>query len=323
MERALGAGVILAMLGGCSTPSAPPPPAGTTAVVVGVQSEPLAGGIDVVQIVTSVGGMPRSDERLDVARLPHEVKLVPPAPGDTAAGIEVNVSGFATSVGPAPLLLRTAETSFVPGQTRLLRVLVQGSCLLGLPGLSGAPMCVAPQTCLNGTCQDDRVDPQSLEPYTTDWAVNTPDYCKPLNPGPPAVQVGTGQTDYLPLTDGQTIQAELGPQGGHHVWIAVRQQNLKATGSTTTITSAQPGGGTPGPKAAFVFTFNPDQGGFCKLYGLRYQLDLDGADYHLFLGKPLDVTVVVADPSGATGTGVAHVNIAPTLLCPTGSDGGC
>ncbi len=47
----------------------------------------------------------------------------------------------------------------------------------------------------------------------------------------------------------------------------------------------------------------------------------DGPDYHEFLGKPLDVTVTITDASGATGSGVAHLNIDPQLLCPTGIAG--
>jgi hypothetical protein len=171
------------------------------------------------------------------------------------------------------------------------------------------------------------VAPQNLEPYAANWPENAPDVCKPIDAGAPIVQVGTGQTDYLPVISGQTVQMEQGPQGGHHVWIAVRQQNLSQAGSTTTITSVQPSTGVAGPKLAFVFNFAQDQGAFCKLAGLRYQLDIDGADYHQFLGQPLDVTVTIADPAGATGTGTAHLQISPTLLCATGlnaaPDGGC
>jgi len=144
-----------------------------------------------------------------------------------------------------------------------------------------------------------------------------PDICKPANAGPPVVQVGTGETDYLPLTAGQTVQMEAGPQGGHHIWIATRQRNLTQRGTTTTITSTQPGSGLVGPRMSFVFDFEPDEGNFCKLYGLRYQVDVDGADYHQFLGKPLDLTVTLKDPSGAVGVGTALVNIDPTLLCPS------
>jgi hypothetical protein len=221
--------------------------------------------------------------------------------------------------------VRTAETTFLPGRTMLLRVQLEGKCLLGLPGgPPGAPSCVAPQTCVAGSCQDDHAAAQNLEPYASNWAVNTPDTCKPAHAGSPVVQVGTGQSDYLPLADGETIQAEQGPQGGHHVWVAVRQDNLKQSGSTTTITSIQPSTGLTGPRTAFVFTFDPDQGGFCKLAGLRYQLDVDGTDYHRFLGQPLDITVTITDASGASGTGVAHVQVAPTILCASGMvDSGC
>ena len=295
-------------------------------MVVGVQAEPLGGAIGTLHVVTTLGGQPATDETIGPSALPHEVKLLPPG-GDATAPIAVEVDGYQSSTwtpgsSEPPVLVRTAETSFVPDQTLLLRVLLQGQCLLALPGgPPGAPTCTPPMTCIGGKCQNDTVAPAGLEPYTPGWAGDLPDVCKPSNAGLPVVQVGTGQTDYLPLTDGQTVQAEQGPQGGHHIWIAVRQQNVKQAGSTTTITSVQPGTNLAGPRMAFVFTFLPDQGNFCKLSGLRYQLDLDGTDYHLFLGQPLDVTVVIADGAGATGTGVAHINVAPTILCPSGTPG--
>jgi hypothetical protein len=107
------------------------------------------------------------------------------------------------------------------------------------------------------------------------------------------------------------------------VWIAVRQKNLKQSGSPTTITSVQPTTGLVGPKTAYVFTFEQDQGGYCKLAGLRYRLDADGTDVHRFLGAPLDITVAIADATGANGTSVAHVQIGPTILCASGMMGGC
>ncbi|HEY5242310.1 MAG TPA: hypothetical protein VIJ22_12615 [Polyangiaceae bacterium] len=314
----------IALLGflACSPSSSSP----QTAVVVGIQSQPLAGAIATLHVVTTLGGAPNTDETIPPTALPHEVRVTP-AGGDTTATIGVEVDGYESAtwmVGSSdpPLLVRTAETSFVVGQTELLRVLLQGDCLRALPGgPPGAPTCTAPQTCVEGVCASDVVAPSSLEPYTPGWATDVADVCKPANAGPPVVQVGTGQSDYLPLTDGETVQAEQGPQGGHHIWIAVRQRNLAQQGSTTTITSVQPGTNLAGPRMAFVFTFDQDEGDFCKLFGLRYQLDLDGTDYHLFLGQPLDVTVVIADPTGASGTGTAHIQIAPTLLCPSGIPG--
>jgi hypothetical protein len=94
--------------------------------------------------------------------------------------------------------------------------------------------------------------------------------------------------------------------------------NLKRSGTTSTITSQQ-SGGIAGPKTAFIFTFDPDEGGYCKLAGLRYQLDSGGIDYHQFLGKPLDVTVTLQDPSGTSSSGTAHINIDPKILCPQGT----
>ena len=49
--------------------------------------------------------------------------------------------------------------------------------------------------------------------------------------------LGTGQTDFSPLNDGQTLQLERGPQGGHHIWIAARMKNLRQSGSRTTLTA--------------------------------------------------------------------------------------
>ncbi|MEO8797858.1 MAG: hypothetical protein ABI551_08235, partial [Polyangiaceae bacterium] len=125
-----------------------------------------------------------------------------------------------------------------------------------------------------------------------------------------------GQSYYLPLTEGQTLQAEAGPQGGHHIWIAARMKNLKQSGSTTKIAGVQPGSGATIPPTTLAFTYAPDEGGFCKLYGIRYQLDNEGVDYKQFLGKPLDVNVTVTDPTGATVTSTAHIRVAPTLLNP-------
>ena len=314
----------------CS-PGSPAPSPPPTEVIVGVQSEQLSGAVGTVHVTATVGGETKDDEVLAPSSLPHEVPLVAPD-GDASAPIDVRVEGYAQTgwtvgSGGSPVLVRTAETQFVPGETRLLRVVLQGSCLLGLPGgPPGAPTCSSPQTCINGACQDDNVAPQGLEPYVANWPANAPDICKPAGAGAPVVQVGTGQTDYLPVTSGQTSRWSKARRG-HHVWIAVRQENLKQVGSTTTITSVQPSTGTIGSKLAFVFTFERDQGGFCKLAGLRYQLDIDGADYHQFLGQPLDVTVTITDAAGETGSGVAHLNISPTLLCATGleagPDGGC
>ena len=183
-----------------------------------------------------------------------------------------------------------------------------------VPGPLSGPVCAAPSTCIMGICQVSAVPPAALETYATNWTTNAPDRCKPVNGGPPALQVGTGQSYYRPMAPGQTLQAEAGPQGGHHIWIATRMKNLKQAGSTTKIVGVQPDTHVAIPPTTLAFTYAPDEGNFCKLYGIRYQLDNEGIDYKQFLGKPLDVTVTVTDPAGATVSTTARVQIAPTVI---------
>ena len=115
------------------------------------------------------------------------------------------------------------------------------------------------------------------------------------------VTIGWGQGDYLPLTDLQTLDVEAGPQGGHHIWLAIQMKNLLGSGSRTTLEAVSPSTGTAISPFDVIFTYKPSEGGYCKLYGLRYQLDLDGVDYVPLLGKELDVTATVVDSSGDSG----------------------
>jgi hypothetical protein len=255
---------------------------------------------------------------------PWEARLV--AGTDPRAAVDVAIDAFGNVGGPStPLVTRLASTHFVPGREQLVRIQLESRCVVypntkrprgSAPGPLSGPTCRAPATCIRGTCQSDVVPISNLELYTPGWPANVPDVCKPRNPGPPAVQIGTGQTGYVPLAAGQTLQAEAGPQGGHHIWIAVRMKNMKQAGSTTQVSAVQPATGTPIPPSSFAFTFDPDEGGYCKLYGLRYQLDNGGIDYTQFLGKPLDVKTTVVDAIGQTASSTARIQIAPTLLNP-------
>ncbi len=330
MRTALVFGIAAAasiVVGACTTHNGGGGGGSTTAIVVGLSSEDMGATLGTIHVVTTVNGVVATDDAIDPVKTPKwypkEFKITPPA-GATTGTVEVKVDGFleenaGSTQNPLAMIHRVATADFVPNQTLLLRVTLQSQCLLGLPGGGGpgvgGPVCSAPTTCISGSCQTTAAQ---LEPYTATWATDAPDICKPAGAGAPQVYVGTGQTDYLPLTDGQTLQAEMGPQGGHHIWIATRMHNLKQAGSTTTITATQPGTGIVVPSTAYVFTFDRDEGGFCKLFGLRFQLDANGADYKPLLGKPLDVTVTIKDPTGTIGIATAHVNINPTILCPGG-----
>jgi len=229
------------------------------------------------------------------------------------------------TAGAAPLFTRLSSTHFVPGRTALLRIPLESRCIVypvgargngKVPGPLSGPTCTAPGTCISGTCQLSDVPVSRLEPYVPQWPGNAPDRCKSPNGGPPSLQIGTGQSYYLPLAKDQVLQAEAGAQGGHHIWIATRMKNLKQAGTTTKITGVQPDTGTRIPPTTLAFTYAPDEGGYCKLYGIRYQLDNEGIDYKQFLGKPLDIVVTTTDTTGVTVTATTRVQIAPTLVNP-------
>jgi hypothetical protein len=286
-------------MGGC--PSA----AQDHELCVGVQAEMFT-GIDNVRITTTTPEGPKT-ETVTFAQLPHET-WAHSLRDDPELSVKVEGLDSANNV----VMVRTARapmpiTSPVPS---LLRIRLSALCFP-----PGGPTCTAPeQTCIAGRCQDDHLLPSDLETYTPQWATDVPDICRPANAGPPEVIVGTGQTDYLPLMTGQVVQAEKGPQGGHHLYIALRQKNLHRSGSTTTITAVRPDTMVDIPPTAFVFTFDQDEGGYCKLYGLRYQLDNGGIDYTQFLDQDLDITVTVRDSSGTVGKGTVRVHVSPTII---------
>jgi hypothetical protein len=321
---------LASMLGVAACKHAPPPPPDpTTQLVVGVQSDPMGGVVSALHVVIKVGGEVFDDE---VVKPPHGSKVGFPQPWEKAipagaksdAQVDVTIDAIGDP-SAAPLFTRRASTHFVPKKNALLRVQLESRCIVypvvaradsKVPGPLSGPTCTAPASCVSGTCQLPNVPPQMLETYAPNWPTNAPDRCKPRDGGPPSLQVGTGQSYYVPLKPDQTLQAEAGPQGGHHIWIATRMKNLKQTGSVTRVSGVQPGTGLTIPPTTLAFTYAPDEGSYCKLYGIRYQLDNEGIDYKPFLGKPLDVTVTVTDPSGASATTTQRVQIAPTLLNP-------
>ena len=301
-----------------------------TVLVVGVQSEPMGGVVSAVHIVVRVAGAVVVDE---MVKPPRGSKVGFPQPweknisgdGKGNAKVDVEVEAIGDPNAAAPLLKRLSSTQFVPGKVTLLRVPLESRCVVypvvdrgnsKVPGPLSGPTCPAPSTCIQGVCQSPVVSPSELEPYAANWITNAPDRCKPRGAGDPALQVGTGQSHYLALSDGQTLQAEAGPQGGHHIWIATRMKNMKQSGSITRVAGVQPETGTVIAPTTLAFTYSPDEGGFCKLAGIRYQLDNEGIDYKQFLGKPLDVSVTVTDRAGTTTTTTKRVQIAPTLINP-------
>ena len=313
---------VMGVVNGCSTSSGGG--GGDTVVVVGIQGEEVTASIQTVHYTVKVPGQPDIDKTVDVGKLPIEEPIT--AVGDTTGQIDVKVDGLIGS-GQTVAIERLASTHFVAQKKMLLRVRLEARCEADLTrGAPTLPPCVAPQTCIGAVCADSTVPITALEPYSPNWPPNAPDICKPAGHGAPTVTLGTGQQDFLPITDGETVNLEKGPQGGHHIWTAIRMRNLKQSGSTTTVSAVQPGTGLTVPSTGVVFTYSPDEGGYCKLFGITFRLDSpdDLAYFKNFLGKPLDMTVVVKDAAGDTATASAHVNVAPLLVClPSDTDPLC
>jgi hypothetical protein len=306
-------------------------PSAEASLVVGVQADDFGGLVDAVHITATVDGKPFAEETLKVgaspAALPKELLLT----GATGARAEITVEATTTQAPGTPVVVRRAAARLVPDAKKLLRMQLESRCVtFGAPGgsLAPAPTCDAPQTCSAGRCVSEDVPFDQLENYDPSWASAPPDICRPANHGAPELALGTGQTDFTPLADGQTLQLERGPQGGHHIWIAARMKNLRQSGSRTTLTArvVSDPSITIAP-AGYVFTFDRDEGNYCKLWGLRFQLDSGASDlgqtYKQFLGKQLEVTVEVIDSTNARATSTKVIQIADKLLCPDGTTTSC
>lgn len=288
--------------------------AATGSLVIGVLTD-LRPGVDIgsLHVVMRAAGK-TLDERTYAAGakyplvFPVELPFLD-LPGGTP--VEAQIEAFGQTDTTHPLVTRTATTEILAGEDLLLRVALDARCV-AIPG-GTAPTCTAPQTCVAGACQDDHIDPHKLKPYTPGWYQGSNDPCKPASAGAPVVIVGEGQGDYLPMMDGETAQVEAGPQGGHHIWVALRAKNLTQSGSVTNVTGHFPDLGYDVGPYAVIFTLEPDEGGYCKLYGLRFQLDTEHPIEEM-LGHALELAVKVTDADGDLGAGELRVVLSEDFI---------
>jgi hypothetical protein len=291
---------------------------GDARLVVGVEAQPaIVSRIGKVHYAVKVGGTSLVEKdivpKTGTSPFPLEIDLA----SDPGQGAEILIEAFSAgpndTVASTPMLVRRSRAPFVAGAPQLVRLRLESSCLTGTPGFKG-PACPPSQSCASGRCIDPTLLPEDLETYAKDWAKNRPDACKPAHAGDPAVTLGTGQTDYVSIADGETLTPEKGPQGGHHLWISVRTKNLKQTGSTVIVSAEQPKTGLKVPPTTFVFPLEPADPGYCKLYGLRLQLDNASVPVQSFLGHPLDVKLSVSDADGKSAETSNHVNVAANTI---------
>lgn len=293
--------LFFALLGVASCGSEAEPPT-TGDVIVGVTTD-LRVGVDItaLRVVATQGGTVVDDHTLSLGAgnlvVPLEIPFADRPPGER---VGVTLEAF-TGAATTPIVRRTASTDVLLGQTLLLRAGLDSACVVH-PGGGSAGLCAPELTCIGGACVDPFVSPHVLEAYAPDWAESgAGDACKPLGAGAPKVIVGHGQTDFFTSEDLELAQVEAGPQGGHHIWVAARQKNLRRSGSITRVAGKVLSTGREIAPFAVVFTFDPDEGGYCKVFGLRFQLDDEAHPIAELFGEPVELTVTISDPDGDVG----------------------
>jgi hypothetical protein len=174
--------------------------------------------------------------------------------------------------------------------------------------------CGPGEACLGGECTSASIDAATLGATPVDWIANAPDACRGAVPAAPSLVLGEGLDGYAPLVPGATVPVEPGPQGGHHVWLALRTRGLRQLGSTLTVRGTYPALGIALPPMQNVVSLRrADEGGTCEIYGVRFQIDR-GIPLDTVLGATLAIEATLTDPSGAS----AAVESTITIGAPVG-----
>jgi hypothetical protein len=295
------------------------PAVGDGVLVLRVSSGFAVGEVDRISLVWTVAGeaLEPSEFELGVSagklQLPAEFRLT-----DVGSGVDVQavLTGYARSSdgqSESVVVRRSFRTQGVAGQTLMYLVHLDGQCGL-YPNdaeKQSGPSCNDPlETCIVGTCRSSEVPSSALLPY---GAPVKDDVCKEAGGGAPLVVVGEGQSDFLFQDDYDEAQVEAGPQGGHHIWVAVRTINLSQSGVITTVGGEVPSLNLSISPLKVIFTMEPDEGGYCKLYGLRFQIDIDGGPIESLLGEQLKVLVTMADQDGVEASAERWVTLSETI----------
>ena len=131
------------------------------------------------------------------------------------------------------------------------------------------------------------------------------------------VSVGHGQNFFETLADGATLTWEKGPQGGHHVWVALRMIGLRLHGTIVQIDLddvEDPANVRQVGSSRVIYNFEPDEGGHCVLVGQRAQLDnAGGVTLPSLLGHHVRITAKLSDPDHAAAADTKTVVVTGAL----------
>jgi hypothetical protein len=99
-----------------------------------------------------------------------------------------------------------------------------------------------------------------------------------------AVDIGTGEISFEPLSDGGEVTLVHGPQGGFHIWTSVRVRDPNITDVHVNLRARHEDGSAAGPpsSAAVLLAARPD--GAADATGMRNFITAkEAAGTHLFL----------------------------------------
>ena len=272
-------------------------------VVVGLTTDIAVGfQLDRVVITTQVNGVSVESEDLSYdsgkLQLPAEHRL---SPVHDDAALDVSITAF-RDADVLPFLTRTATTRAIGGRTLFLPLSLDEACA-GITCASGA-------TCVKGACEDSSLSPSLLRDYDPAWIITAPDACKTQASGGPTVEIGKGQTTFATLATDETLPLEAGPQGGHHVWLALRVSGVRQMGSTLTLGGTYPELGVTLAPSTSMITLRKIMDGHCEIYGIRFQVDR-GIPVDTIRGQNLDMEMGLKDPNGDGFVVNKRFNIAP------------
>ena len=272
-------------------------------VVVGVTTD-LAVGFDIrrVETTTKIDGVVTHSESLsyDTGALSLPTELVV-EPAQDGAAIELAVAAFRDG-DASPLVTRRAATRAVSGRSLLLLVSLDKAC--------SAATCEPGATCVKGACVNPFLAPSALADHDPRWIASAPDACKTPSSGAPAVVIGHGEDAFAALDESEVVSIEAGPQGGHHVWLALRVNGLRQMGSHLTVRGHFPELAHDLPPFTSGVTLRRAGDDRCEIYGVRFQVD-QGLSVEAVRGRTLDIEVALEDPNGDVATAMKRVAIAP------------
>lgn len=302
LPRQLASIVVAALVTACGNEDGSAPE--DTAVVVGLTSD-LAVGFDIDRVVATMRVDGATVRTSDLAWSDGRLVL----PGEfwfdqVPDGAEVDLEFLAYPKDTeTSLLSRRTRTIAQAGRTPLLQVALEEACV----GVS----CAGGDTCIEGVCRDAYVDPSALPDHDDAWLLEAPDACSTPD-DEQSLTLGQGRYAYEALEDGAIMTLEAGPQGGYHVWLALRAGGFRQVGSLVSVRGTLPALDREVPAFVSSVTLHREAG-TCELFGVRFRVD-QGLLVEELLGQPLDIELTVSDETGDTLTVARGVQLADTFV---------